>query len=252
VQVGFINKLDVATFRSRLIDAETGLGNHVPLLVFDNHDRPRLDARYGDGVHDIAIQRVLATILFASGGATLVYYGDEIGMRTTPPARIEDVKDRMEGYPNWPRNRGRDGERTPMQWDSGVNAGFTTGNPWLPVPHSAKEINVKAEERDPDSLLAWYRALIQLKKTNAALAHGSNVMLDTLNNQVLSWKREAPGTATVVVSLNFTAEWQAINLRAELGRSQMKTLLKSPGASYSLSPKHLELEPYGVFIGQFH
>jgi alpha-glucosidase len=252
VQVGFINKLDVATFRSRLIDAETGLGNHVPLLVFDNHDRPRLDARYGDGVHDSAIQRVLATILFASGGATLVYYGDEIGMRTTPPARIEDVKDRMEGYPNWPRNRGRDGERTPMQWDSDVNAGFTTGNPWLPVPHSAKEINVKAEERDPDSLLAWYRALIKLKKANAALAHGSNVMLDTLNNQVLSWKREAPGTATVVVSLNFTAERQAINLRAELGQSQMKTLLKSPGASPSSSPEHIELEPYGVFIGQLH
>jgi len=252
VQVGFINKLDVATFRTRLVEAETELGSHVPLLVFDNHDRPRIDARYGDGVHDVAIQRVLATVLFASGGATLMYYGDEIGMKTTPPTRIEDVKDKMEGYPNWPRNRGRDGERTPMQWDSSVNAGFTVGNPWLPVPPSAKDINVEAEERDADSLLAWYRALIKLKKNNPALARGSNVMLDTLNDQVLSWKREAPGMATVVVSVNFTAGRQAVNLRAELGRSQLKTLLKSPGASSSLSPDHIELEPYGVFIGQLH
>ena len=62
----FINKLDVATFRAKLIDAETHLSAHVPLLLFDNHDNPRLDMRYGDGVHDEDIQRVLATILFAS------------------------------------------------------------------------------------------------------------------------------------------------------------------------------------------
>jgi alpha-glucosidase len=252
VQVGFINKLDVATFRNRLVEAETALGGHVPLLVFDNHDRPRIDARYGDGIHDAAIQRVLATILFASGGATLMYYGDEIGMKTTPPTRLEDVKDRMEGYPNWPRNRGRDGERTPMQWDSSANAGFTAGTPWLPVPPSTKEINVKAEERDPDSLLAWYRALITLKKTNVALAHGSTSMVDTSNDKVLSWKREAGRAATVVVSVNFTAEAQTIDLAADLGRSQLKTLLQSPGAPPSVTLDRIQLEPYGVFIGELH
>ena len=64
----FVNKLDVAAFRSRLNDAETLLGGNIPLLVFDNHDNPRLDLRYGDGVHDIDIQRVISTVLFAEPG----------------------------------------------------------------------------------------------------------------------------------------------------------------------------------------
>ncbi len=117
-----------------------------------------LDARYGDGVHDTDIQRVISTMLFASRGAALFYYGDEIGMKTTPPTRKEDVKDPI-GITGWPKEKGRDGERTPMQWDASVNAGFTAAGatPWLPVPPSAATINVAAEQSDPNSLLAWYQ-----------------------------------------------------------------------------------------------
>ena len=68
-QAGFINKLDVAAFRSRLIDAETKINGNVPLLLFDSHDNPRIDMRYGDGVHNREIERVIATVLFASHGA---------------------------------------------------------------------------------------------------------------------------------------------------------------------------------------
>ncbi|MGA3265097.1 MAG: alpha-amylase family glycosyl hydrolase [Terracidiphilus sp.] len=113
-QVGFINKLDVAEFRAKLTDVETRIGTNTPLLLFDNHDNPRLDMRYGDGVHDRDIQRVVSTILFASRGTALFYYGDEIGMKTTPPTRKEDVKDPV-GLTGWPKDKGRDGERTPMQ-----------------------------------------------------------------------------------------------------------------------------------------
>ena len=100
----------------------------MPLLVFDNHDNPRLDKRYGDGVHDGAIQRVISTVLFMSCGVALFYYGDEIGMKTTPPTRKEDVKDPI-GITGWLEEKGRDGERTPMQWDPSTNAGFTAGKP---------------------------------------------------------------------------------------------------------------------------
>ena len=210
-QVAFINKLDVAAFRQRLTDAELRLGTHTPLLLFDNHDNPRIAARYGDGVHDTDIQRVIATILLASRGSALMYYGDEIGMKTTPPKRKEDVKDPI-GITGWPKEKGRDGERTPMQWDGSANAGFTTGTPWLPVPGSAETVNVKAEERDPDSLLAWYKELIRLKKTVPAFEDGANIMLDTENTKVLSWMRQAPGAPQVVVSVNFTAEPQTVNL----------------------------------------
>ena len=102
--------------------------------MFDNHDNPRMDARYGDGVHNTEIERVIATVLFASRGASLFYNGDEIGMKTTPPERKEDVKDPV-GVTGWPAYKGRDGERTPMQWDDSSEAGFTkSSSPWLPVP----------------------------------------------------------------------------------------------------------------------
>jgi alpha-glucosidase len=251
-QVAMINKLDVTAFRSRLIEVETEIGPNTPLLLFDNHDNPRLDARYGDGIHDTGIQRVLSTILFASRGAALFYYGDEIGMKTTPPKRKEDVKDPI-GITGWPREKGRDGERTPMQWDTSANAGFTTGTPWLPVPPSAATINVEAQKADPSSLLAWYRSLIQLKKTNPAVAHGANVMLDQENTKVLTWLRQLPGAAEVVVSVNFTAEPQTVNLAAGgagLTAAHLQTLLKTPGGPEPVSMDQIELGPYGVYIGE--
>ena len=117
MQVGFINKLDIGEFRQRINEVEHEIDDNQPLLVFDNHDNPRMDARYGDGMHDVDIQRMLATILFASRDTALMYYGDEIGMKTTPPTRKEDVKDPI-GMTGWPKEKGRDGERTPMQWDA--------------------------------------------------------------------------------------------------------------------------------------
>jgi alpha-glucosidase len=250
-QVGFINKLDIATFRARLEDAEERLGGNIPLLVFDNHDNPRLDARYCDGIHDTDIQRVISTILFASRGASLFYYGDEIGMKTTPPTRVEDVKDPV-GRVGWPKEKGRDGERTPMQWDATANAGFTNPGvtPWLPVPPSFTTINVQAEKADPNSLLAWYQSLIRLKKTNPVFDQGGYTILDAGNDSVLSWMRQAPGVPVVVVSVNFTAEPQTVNLSVPGFGGKVKTLLQTPGAPESVSLGKIHLGAYGVYIGE--
>jgi alpha-glucosidase len=247
-----INKLDVAEFRAKLNDAETRIEGNIPLLLFDNHDNYRMDLRYGDGVHDTEIQRVISTVLFASRGAALFYYGDEIGMKTTPPTRKEDVKDPI-GITGWPKEKGRDGERTPMQWNTDANAGFTTGTPWLPVPPSADTINVAGEQPNPDSLFNWYRTLIHLKKTAPAFEHGANVMLDTDNDKVLSWLRQGSGGHQVVVSANFTAEPQTVNLGgAGLKAAHLHTLLKSPGGVDPVSLDHIELLPFGVYIGELN
>jgi alpha-glucosidase len=251
-QVGMINKMDVAEFRQKLIDAEKQLSAHTPLLFIDNHDNRRVDARYGDGVHDVDIQRVMATILLASRGSALVYYGDEIGMKTTPPERKEDVKDPI-GIIGWPIEKGRDGERTPMQWDATRTAGFTTGTPWLPVPPSAKTINVRAEQIDPDSLLAWYKALIQLKKTVPAFESGANIMLDPENTKVLSWMRQATGAPQIVVCVNFSANPETVDLTiggAGVRKRELKTLLKTPGGPETLAINRIELGPFGVYIGE--
>lgn len=251
-QLLLINKMDAAAFRAKLEDAESELGTNVPLLVFDNHDNPRIDARYGDGKHDTDIERALSTVLFASRGAALFYYGDEIGMKTTPPSRKEDVKDPV-GLRFWPTYKGRDGERTPMQWTSAPNAGFDSpsAKPWLPVPSNNSTINVEAEKSDPKSLYSWYRSLIQLKKTNTAFAQGADTMLDRNNPNVLSWKRQAAGAPPVIVCVNFTADPHTVNLVSQgIPEGAVTTLLKTPGASDPTSLKSINLGPYGVFIGQ--
>lgn len=251
-QVGFINKLDVAAFRSRIDDAEHKLEGNTPLFVFDNHDNPRLDDRYGDNLHDIDIDRVISTILFASRGASLFYYGDAIGMKTTPPASKEEVKDPV-GIKDWPVFKGRDGERTPMQWDDSANAGFASAGvkPWLPVPSQYHLVNVQAEENNPDSLLSWYKDLIHLKQTNVVVAEGDETMLDTENSKVLSWMRQKPGSPAIVVSVNFTAAPQTVSLSLPGGSgSNLTTLEKTPGETDPTSLGAIQLLPYGVYIGE--
>ena len=250
MQLGILNKMDAAAFRAKLVDVETKINGNVPLLVFDNHDNPRLDVRYGDGVHNTDIQRVISTVLFASRGASLFYYGDEIGMKTTDPTRKEDVKDPV-GIAYWPVYKGRDGERTPMQWDATTNAGFSTASStWLPVPPTYTTVNVKAEEGNPDSLFTWYQSLIRLKKTDPALAEGSETMLDSDNPNVLSWVRKGPGGVQVVIAANFKPEPQMVKLPVPGAGSKLKTLLKTPGAADPTSLGNIQLGPFGVYIGE--
>jgi alpha-glucosidase len=172
-------------------------------------------------------------------------------MKTTPPTRVEDVMDPV-GRTGWPKDKGRDGERTPMQWDNGPNAGFTTASarPWLPIPPQASTVNVKSEETDPDSLLRWYQTLIRLKKTNPALADGNDVVIATQNPNVLAWVRQADGAPTVVVSVNFTAEPQEVSLTAPGVSAIPRTLLKTPGAADPSSLTSVQLGPFGVYIGE--
>lgn len=141
-----------------------------------------------------------------------------------------------------------------MQWDSGPNAGFSKPGvkTWLPIPNSFITVNVKDEVRDPNSLLNWYKQMIALRKTNPAL-RGREVMLNTSNNQVLSWMREAKGAPAVVVACNFTAQPQTIgfNLSAQgIHSTRVKTLLKSPGTGDPASLKQVKLPAFGVYIGQ--
>src|SRR5207302_10163658 len=110
--VGFGNKRDAALFRQRLMEAETELHGSQPLLVFDNHDNIRSWDRFGDGGHNDRIARIVAALLLTSHGAALIYQGEEIGQRTVTPTRVEDVQDPI-GKTGWPKDKGRDGERTP-------------------------------------------------------------------------------------------------------------------------------------------
>jgi alpha-glucosidase len=253
MQIGFTNKLDAGLFRERIEDVETKVHGNQPLVVFDNHDNARSWNRYGDGVHDAAIARVVATMLFTTRATAMMYYGEEIGMVTTTPSRKEDVKDPI-GIIGWPKEKGRDGERTPMQWDTSLNAGFSTAaTTWLPVAPDYKTVNVEVEGREPSSLLNWYKKLIELRRTDPALRDGALTMLDSTNPNVLSYLRKGPaGAASVVVSLNFTAQPQTVSLdlaAAGVTANNVKTLMTDDSSLQSAtSLTHIVLPPFASWV----
>jgi alpha-glucosidase len=176
-----------------------------------------------------------------------MYYGEEIGMKTTPPTRQEDVKDPI-GRRGWPKEKGRDGERTPMQWNDGENAGFSQAKPWLPVPPTYKTHNVATESKDPNSVLEFYRSVLKLRHTNRALLDGGYTALNESDPNVLSYLRVYKDEA-VLVALNMSSSVQKVDFQlSHNGFTSAKSLVSTPRSS--ASGGSVTLEPYGVFIGQ--
>src|SRR5215469_10651096 len=157
-----------------------------PTYVISNHDIRRPYSRYGDGVHNDDIAKLMAGFYLTLRGTPIMYYGEEIGMENNDPKRKEDVKDPI-GVIGWPEEKGRDGERTPMQWDSGPNAGFTTGKSWLPVADSAQKHNVETQSNDPRSILSFYKEVIHLRKTEPAMLDGTYAPLNEFDANVISY-----------------------------------------------------------------
>ena len=251
--VGLDKRLDAARFRRLLSEAQTELRGAQPLLVFDNHDQVRSWDRYGDGVHNAEIARIVAALLLTSRDAALLYQGEEIGQVTATPTRVEDVRDPI-GVTGWPKEKGRDGERTPMQWDtSNAQAGFSA-NPrtWLPVTTNYRTVNVQTESADPDSLLNWHRKLIALRRSSAALREGRTVMLDRGNSRVLTYARVAPGGETLLVALNMSGQPQTISLdlaASGIQGAHLKTLLASPEPlDASAADRPVTLKPFAAWI----
>ncbi|MFL6333418.1 MAG: glycoside hydrolase family 13 protein [Pyrinomonadaceae bacterium] len=203
------SKLDAGIFRSVVGASEKALQGRWTTYVLSNHDNPRHYDRYGDGKHNDLIAGLTATMLLTLRGSPFLYYGEEVGMTTTEPKTVDEVRDPV-GRRYWPANKGRDGERTPMQWDATANAGFTTGEPWLPVPPSAKEKNVAAEERDPESLLSFYRRLIAFRRRSPALLDGNYTSLGN-DPHVYAYSRVARGEHVIVV-LNMSGEQRTFKL----------------------------------------
>ena len=240
-----VNKLSPAEFRKQIaaVDASSGW----PTFVISNHDIVRSYDRYGDGQHSDQIAKLMAALYLTLRGTPIMYYGEEIGMKTTPPTRKEDVRDPI-GRTGWPEEKGRDGERTPMQWDSSENAGFSKATPWLPVPPAYKTHNVADESKDPDSVLEFYKKVLKLRHTNAALLDGSYTAINESDANVLSYLRVYKGEA-VVVALNMSGTPQKLNLDLKRnGFTAAKSLLATRKSGAKAS--EVSLEPYGVFIGE--
>lgn len=174
-----------------------------PNWVLGSHDAPRIAARIGD-----AQARVAAMLLLTLRGTPTLYQGDELGIGQVdiPPERMRDPQHFRQPL----LGIGRDRSRTPMPWDATQNAGFTTGDPWLPLNQDWETRNVAAQDGDPGSLLALYRRLLSLRRATPALSSGRYVA-SASDAHVLAFERVHEGQR-LLIALNFSAEPRALTL----------------------------------------
>ena len=176
-----------------------------PNWVLGNHDRPRIASRVG-----IEQARVAAMLLLTLRGTPTLYYGDEIGMQqvSVPADRVRDPLERNLSA----QGLGRDGCRTPMQWDAGAYAGFSTTEPWLPLADDHRRINVINQRDDATSIYQLHRRLIALRRSRAALRVG-NYRPIVASGDLLLFVREL-GPDRLLIALNLGDEPVEVSLAA--------------------------------------
>ncbi|MBQ9493521.1 MAG: alpha,alpha-phosphotrehalase [Oscillibacter sp.] len=225
-----------------------------------NHDQPRVVSRFGDeGTYWKRSAKMLGTFIHFLRGTPYVYQGEEIGMTNAHYTDIEQYNDvECINYYQILRERGsseqealevlarrsRDNSRTPMQWNPRHNAGFTNGTPWLEIPDNYRFINVETEERDPDSVLNYYRTLIRLRKQYPIIANGGIRFLETGNVRVFAYERTL-GEQRLTVVCNFGGQEE----RAALTLNAGTVLLCNDKADQMerLQNGGLTLRPYEAF-----
>ncbi len=179
-----------------------------PNWVLGNHDRPRIAVRVGAAQAPIA-----AMLLLTLRGTPTMYYGDELGIGRVaiPPESVQDP---------WEKNEpglglGRDSSRTPFQWDATKNAGFTDGQPWLPLSSSYRSENVATLRNDRTSLLNLYRHLLSVRRQYTALSIGTFRLIGVQGNAII-YERTA-ASEQIIICLNFGAIEQRISARKLAG-----------------------------------
>jgi alpha-glucosidase len=244
-----VNELSPSEFRTQIANAESTGG--WPVYVIGNHDMARSYNRYGDGKHNDQIAKVMAGMYLTLRGTPVMYYGEELGMENNDPVRKEDVKDPI-GIAGWPKEKGRDGERTPMQWNDSPNAGFSQAAPWLPVPASYKTHNVASELKDPNSVLQFYKRLLALRHHEPALLDGDYIALNQDDPNVLSYlRRDGNDAILVVLNMSSVRQTSRFDLSAQ-GFSSAKTtpLLTSLADPPAGRLDQVALEPFSVYIAR--
>lgn len=242
-----VDRLSANEFRKQIASVNSSGG--WPVFLIGNHDMPRSYNRYGDGLHDDAIAKLMAALYLTLRGSPILYYGEEIGMQNNDPKRKEDVRD-PQGKIGWPTEKGRDGERTPMQWTADVNGGFSKATPWLPVPPSATTHNVATESADPVSILNFYKRLLDVRHHEKALIEGEYIALDEGNSNVLSFMRQFKSEAMLVV-LNMSDAAQKVRLDLAshgLAAARHTTLLSDGSGATRSEGEYINIEPFTAYI----
>ncbi len=188
-------------------------------VFLGNHDFARMVSRWGnDKEHREASAKLLCTLQLTMRGTPFIFQGDELGMTNMVLQQVSESQD-IETQNGWREAQkrgisesdflkaanyaGRDNARTPVQWTSGPNAGFTTGRPWMPVNPNKDHINAEAQQTKKDSIWAYYRQMIRLRKAHPVLVYGDYQSIATPHEKLFSYFRTW-GKEKWLVVLNFS------------------------------------------------
>jgi oligo-1,6-glucosidase len=230
-------------------------------IFLANHDQARLVSRFGNDFPEYRAvsSKMLNTFILSMRGTPYCYYGDELGMTNSGFETIEEYQDiaAINGYQKVVAYGGdteaylqnlkfssRDNGRTPMQWDTTSQAGFTTGTPWLPVNENYKEVNVALEANNPNSVLSHFKKMVALRKANPVLVYGAYELLLPDHDQLYAFTREWEGNKMLVL-LNFSKEKVTTPVPA---KNAVDKLLLNNYESVFIKDGVVTMEPYQALI----
>lgn len=212
-----------------------------PNYVFGNHDATRMATRHTGNEEDDRL-KVLMALLLTLRGTPYLYYGEEIGMRNISLKRSEILDPPGRKY--WPFYKGRDGCRSPMQWNDSTCAGFSSAQSWLPAHPNYRKRNVEAQEADSNSMLNFTREIIKFRRENPALHRGEFTLLTTHPKDVLAYLRHTP-EQKMLVALNFKNRTATLE---SIPAEKWNLLFSTTRDSFAESKQRLQLSPYEVLI----
>lgn len=230
-------------------------------IFLSNHDNSRLVNRFGNPSPEFRTvsTQMLNTFLLSMRGTPYTYYGDELGMTNIDMPTIEEYVDidalgryktalgankNMDEFMKVLNYSSRENGRTPMQWNDTENAGFTTGIPWKKVNENYKEINVSAQNKNPNSVLNHFRKMAQVRRDNAVLVYGKYELLQKEHAEIYAYTR-ALAESKILVLLNFSKEKSTIIL-PEIDKAQ-ETLINNYDST-DIEGDAIKLLPYQAVI----
>ena len=229
------------------------------MLYLENHDHPRIVTRYGSEKFQKESAKALAVSYLFQKGTPFLYQGQEIGMTTWRPESVDMYRDVQTLYTyhhsalnKTPEQRlqrlwrsSRDGARSPVQWSSAENAGFTTGTPWIGINPNYQEINVEDQNADPDSVLNFYRKAIALRKALPVVKEGIYKEHFPLDSKRYIYSREMAGQKLLIVC-SFSEKCEKLRIPKGFDLSNAQLILQN----YSEADPHI-LKPYEARVYQW-
>ncbi len=232
-------------------------------IFLSNHDNSRMVSRFGNDSPEFRTvsTQMLNTFLLSMRGTPYTYYGDELGMTNMDMPTIEEYVDidakgkyqaalskgeDLDAFMEELNYSSRENGRTPMQWDATENAGFTSGTPWKKVNPNYTEINVAAQEKDPNSVLSHFKKMTKVRKNNPVLVYGNYTLLQPEHEEIYAFTRELDNEKLIIL-LNFSETESEINL-GEAEAVHSDNILINNYDSLNAEASSINLKPYQAVV----